>query len=126
MKRLKSRFYRLSMTSKQGTLCYSCTLGVMCAAIQSVGSSPSQKTRTIVKSTSPKIEVKTETITGPIPFTTSTVSDDSLVQGITQAPMVGVNGALTQIYHITYTNGVETSRSTAVDTVKTPPINAEM
>lgn len=71
----------------------------------------------------PKIEIKTETTTESIPYTSSTVEDSTLGQDITQIQTKGINGVLTHTYQVTYTNGVETSRGAAVDSVTTPAIN---
>jgi len=73
--------------------------------------------------TMPKIETKTVTTTEAIPFTKSTVNDSNLEIGKSQIQIAGVNGVLTHSYQVTYTDGVETSRSTATDTITTPAIN---
>lgn len=70
----------------------------------------------------PKVATKSVVTTEPIPFTSSTVEDPNLNQGVTQTRTAGVNGVLTRTYQVTYTNGVETGRSAPVDTVTTPAI----
>jgi hypothetical protein len=76
-----------------------------------------------VQKTESKIEVKTETTTEVVPYTSSTVEDSSLALGLTQTHTTGSNGVLTHTYQVTYTNGIETSRSAAVDAVTTAPVN---
>lgn len=79
-------------------------------------------TDTTVKS-SPKVEVKPLVTTEATPYTSSTVNDSNLDQGVTQTRTKGVNGVLTHTYQVAYTDGVETSRSVSVDSITTPAIN---
>jgi hypothetical protein len=71
----------------------------------------------------PKAEVKIVTDTSPIPFTSSTINDNTLTQGATKIQTTGVDGVVTHTYRVTYTNGVETSRTSPVDTITTPVVN---
>lgn len=75
------------------------------------------------QTTSPKIEIKPLSTTESIQYTSSTVNDSSLDQGTNQVRAKGVNGVLTHTYQITYTDGIETSRSVPVDIVTTPAVN---
>lgn len=132
MKKLKTWFQALSITGKVTTVAVAALLsfGVVGAAAQPGGSntnnSPTSQTTQppAAKPASHKVEAKTETKTEPIAFTTSTVNDNTLAKGTTQVRTVGVNGVLTHTYKVTYTDGVETSRSAPVDTVTTPAVNA--
>lgn len=90
------------------------------------GNSSTQQDQGTVKAESvakPKVETKPVVTTEPIPFTSSTVEDPSLGQGVTQTRTAGVNGVMSHTYQVTYTNGVETSRSAPVDSVTTPAVN---
>lgn len=71
----------------------------------------------------PKIEVKQITTTDAIPYTSSTIQDGSLERGTTKTRTRGVDGLLTHTYFVTYTDGVETSRTTPTDNVTIKPIN---
>jgi len=98
------------------------SVGAMGAAAQQ-GQTPTTDSTQSKASTAPKVEVKTVTTTDAIPFTSSTVEDSTLAQGTTQTRTAGINGVLTHTYKVTYTNGVETSRSAPVDSVTTAPVN---
>ena len=69
-----------------------------------------------------QVEVKPVTTTEAIPFTSTTVNDSNLDVGQTRVQTEGVDGILTHTYQVTYTDGVETSRSAAVDTITTQPV----
>lgn len=71
----------------------------------------------------PKIEIKPISTTEDIPYKSSTINDNTLVQGITQTQTKGVKGVLTHTYQVTYTDGVETSRSNSVDVVTKPAVD---
>lgn len=84
------------------------------------------KTSETEQTPSPKIEIKPLSTTESIPYTSSTVDDSSLDQGTTQVRIKGLNGVLTHTYQVTYTDGIETSKSAPVDTVTTPAVNEVM
>ena len=52
-----------------------------------------------------------ETRVKTVPFTTRTVVDDSLQPGQTVVRQQGVNGSITQVYDVTYVDGVKESES---------------
>ena len=128
--KLKTWFHGLSITGKVASVATALILsfGVIGAAAQPNTNSPTTpaaKTTqsTPVKTSTPKIEVKSVTSTDSIPFTSSTVSDSALASGTTQVRTGGVNGVLTHTYQVTYSDSIETSRSKAVDTITTPAVN---
>lgn len=69
------------------------------------------------------VTTKTETTELPVPFTSSTVLDDTLTKGTTQVKVQGVNGVEAQTYKVTYTDGRETGRILISTVVTTPPVN---
>lgn len=79
--------------------------------------------QSVPKPKTPVVEVKAVVTTEQIPFTSSTVTDSTLDQGTTQTRTIGVDGLLTHTYQVTYTDGIETSRSAPVDTITTPAVN---
>jgi surface rod structure-forming protein G len=79
--------------------------------------------KTSVKTATPTITEKTETQTKSIAFTSSTVQDSNLAKGTTQVTTVGVNGAETLTYQVTYTNGKLTSQKLTSTVITTQPIN---
>ena len=125
MNKVKSWFHSLSLTGKVATVATALILsfGVIGAAAQSGSgtSVPAPTAQTVQKT--PKIEVKAMSTTEAIPFTSSTIDDSSLDQGTIQTRTKGVNGLLTHTYQVTYTDGVETSKSTPVDTVTAAAVN---
>ena len=130
MNKLKTWFNSLTMTGKVASVATALILsfGVIGAAAQTNTNTPvvpaTETTQTApVKPAAPKIEVKTATTTDSIPFTSSTVNDNTLASGITQVRTVGVNGVLTHTYNVTYSDGTETSRSRPVDVITTPAVN---
>lgn len=77
----------------------------------------------VTTATHPNTQVKTETVTQSVPFTTSNENDPSLPQGQTQVKQAGVNGTELITYQVTYSNGVETSREKVSDSVTVQPVN---
>lgn len=70
-----------------------------------------------------KVETKTVSSTEAIPFTSTTVDDPNLEQGVTKVLTAGVNGTLTRTYQVTYTDGVETSRAPPTETITSRTVN---
>jgi len=70
-----------------------------------------------------KVEIKQETKTEVVPFTSLTINDSSLLVGTTKIATVGVNGEKTIIYEVTYTNGVETDRKVISEEITKQPVN---
>jgi uncharacterized protein YabE (DUF348 family) len=127
MHKLKQWFHELPTAGKVTTVSVIALLvfGAVSVAAEPSNTSPApsasiQKTS---KPSAPKIEIKPVATTEPIPFTSSTIQDSSLEQGSTQTKTKGVNGVLTHTFQVTYTNGVETSRSKPTDSITTAPIN---
>jgi hypothetical protein len=128
VKKIKNWFRGLSMTGKVTSVAVAALLsfGVMGAAAQQGSTPPSAPAANTTQSQAPappKVETKAVTTTEAIPFTSSTIQDDTLAQGTTQTGTSGVNGILTHTFQVTYTDGVETARSAPVDTVTTPAVN---
>ena len=61
-------------------------------------------------SPTPQVDVRSETATEPVPYTSSMVDDANLASGSTAVSVAGVPGTLTRTFEVTYTDGVETSR----------------
>jgi hypothetical protein len=128
MKRIKIWLNGLSTVSRAAIVA---TISILCIGV--IGATAQQADNIITTPTAdptiqtikpePKIEIKPLVVTEAIPYTSSTIYDNSLDQGITQTQTKGVNGVLTHIYQVTYTDGVETSRSVSVDTITTPVTN---
>jgi surface antigen len=97
-------------------------LGVGAVAINS---QPLRNTETKINNKSVakadiKTETKTEVRTEVIPYSTGKEDSDSLDKGKTRVKVTGVNGEKTITDTITYTNGVESKRSTKEVVTKAP------
>jgi len=128
--KIKTWFRGLSMTGKVTTVAVASLLsyGMVAGAVSPPATTPtssssSSTSQSKAETAAPKVEVKTVTTTDAIPFTSSTVEDSSLASGTTQTRTAGVDGVMTHTVKVTYTDGVETSRSEPVDTVTTQPVN---
>lgn len=123
MRKFKNWFKGISLTAKITGIAVATLLsvGVVGAAAQQ-GMSANVSQPSTEASTS-KVETKTVSTTEPIPFTSSTVEDNTLDQGVTQTRTKGVNGVITHTYTVSYLNGVETGRSKSADTITTPAVN---
>lgn len=86
--------------------------------IKYVSTSPSAS-----HSPSPVVEVKQESTTQAVPFTTQDVNDASLTQGTTATRVAGQNGVRTITYNVTYTDGQETSRTEVSNTITQQPVS---
>ncbi|OZG60159.1 lytic transglycosylase [Bifidobacterium myosotis] len=64
-----------------------------------------------------------ETRTVAIPFSTRTIVDSSLAPGTTEIRQQGVNGQKTQVYDVTYVDGVAESETLKSETVTTMAID---
>ena len=91
-------------------------------SVQTLKNTPAEITEKI----EPKIDIKQLITTEEIPYSSSSNNDSSLDQGVKQIKTKGVNGVLTRTYQVTYTDGVETSRSGPVDAITTPAVNEEI
>lgn len=128
MERLKNWFKCMSLTGKVTSIAVALLLsfGAIGAAAEHGTSAPTVAPNAElqgVMTPTPKIETKNLSTTEPIPFTSSTIEDGALDQGVLQTRTKGVDGVKTHTYTVTYTNGVETSRSEPVDVVSTPAVN---
>jgi len=70
----------------------------------------------------PVITIKEETVSEIVPFEKVNVEDSTVPKDETKITQVGVQGNRTVVYVVTYTNGIETSRSVKSDTVSPQPI----
>lgn len=127
MKRLKHWFNGLSTTGKVASVAVASVL-----SIGTIGALAQPNTSTNVTSPpsvtqpskpTPKIEKKTVTSTESIPYTSSTIEDGNLDQGLTETRVSGVNGLRTIVHEVTFTDGVETARKEINNTITNPPIN---
>lgn len=71
----------------------------------------------------PVVTTKIETSTEPISFDSQTVDDASLPSGTDTVTQVGVNGVKTTTYSVTYSDGVETSRTQVSEETTTQPVS---
>lgn len=127
MSRVKTWFSGLSLISKVAIVSTAAiiSIGVIGAAAQpdSNTTTPAVTPAPIIEISEPKIEVKPVSTTETIPYKSTDVDDSSLEQGVRKTRTVGENGTLTHTYQVTYTDGVETSRSGPVDTITTPAVD---
>jgi hypothetical protein len=70
----------------------------------------------------PAITTKTVTATEVVPFTSTSISLDTMPQGTSKVTTAGVNGIKTDTYSVTYSNGQQTSKQLTKSAVTTPPI----
>ncbi len=68
-------------------------------------------------------DVKTETVTEAIDFSTVTEKTSSLKKGVTKVGKQGQKGEKTLTYEVTYVNGQETARTLVSETVTKAPVN---
>ena len=71
----------------------------------------------------PVVEVRTETQDEAIPFAAQSADDPSHDVGWSGVTTVGQNGVKTKTFHVTYTDGVETSRELVSEAVTTAPVD---
>ncbi|WP_200906397.1 ZmpA/ZmpB/ZmpC family metallo-endopeptidase, partial [Enterococcus faecium] len=85
-------------------------------------------TQVIEKGTKPKVTTpstseKEETVTEAIPYTTETVENPNLEEGITRVQTAGKNGVRSITYKVTYdASGKEVSRVEVSNTITTAPV----
>lgn len=120
MGNLKNWFSGLSKGGKVGVIAGGLMLVGATNSLATPGTTPAPASSEVKQS---QVEVKEESKTEIIPFTSSTIEDATLPKGETKVSVAGVNGVLTRTYKVTYTDGVETSRSSAIEKVTTEPIN---
>lgn len=123
MGKMKDWFSGLSKAGKTGAIVGGLILVGAANSLATPGGAPSPSPAAQPAVKQAQVEVKEETTTEPIPFTSTTAEDPNIPKDETRITTVGVNGVLTRTYQVTYTNGVETSRSAAVDKITTAPIN---
>jgi hypothetical protein len=82
----------------------------------------SQSTATPSASPTPSVDKQTVTETQPVPFTSKQVNDSSLAQGTTKVRTKGVNGTKTVTFEVTFTNGVQTSKTMVSEKVTKQPV----
>lgn len=128
MSRLGSWFKGLTATGKVIAIAVASilSLGTIGAMAQpgtpSSSTPPASNVSTQPQKPQPKVETKTVTTTEPIVYTSSTVNDASLAQGITQTRTAGVNGVRTFTYEVTLTDNVETARKEVSNAITTQPV----
>jgi len=131
VKRLNDWFKRLTTAGKVFaiTAISFLTLGMIGIASQPSSAPASSKSPTTTNAPSkPSVksdttEVKNVATTEVVAFTSSTIEDASLAQGLTQVRAAGVNGTRTITTEVTSVNGIETSRKEVSNSITTPPIN---
>jgi hypothetical protein len=74
------------------------------------GASSDQGKKTVQDPVSHSIVTKTETETQDIPFSSTTVEDNTLTKGTSKITTAGANGKKTLTYKVTYTDGKKTGR----------------
>lgn len=76
-----------------------------------------------LKITVQRVEIKEETVTESIPYSTETQNTNSLAAGKTQIKQAGQNGSKDVTYRITYIDGKEDSREAIDEKVTKEPVN---
>ncbi|MDO4967205.1 MAG: G5 domain-containing protein [Candidatus Saccharibacteria bacterium] len=71
----------------------------------------------------PTVEIKTETKEVEIPFSTTTIQDNSKAKGTSYVKTEGQNGIKTETYEVTYTDGEVTDRRLVSSEVTKEPVN---
>ncbi len=92
------------------------TFGVVSAATNP-SSSPNNPPASSESAAYSKVETREEVTTESIPYTSTTVQDNTLPSGTSQVKVAGVNGERTKTWSVTYTNGQETHRSLVSEVV---------
>ena len=128
MQKLKQWFKGLSATGKVTSVAVASilsfgTIGTLAQPSPPSAVDPVTSTVAPVTKPQPKIETKTVTATEAVAFTSSTIEDGTIAQGVTQTKTAGVNGVRTITHEVTYTDGVETARTVTKDEVTTAPVN---
>lgn len=85
-------------------------------SLKTANTSNSAKTAT---QSQPQVITKQEQTTDPVPFATVNQNDSTLPKGQTKIIQAGVNGEQTTTYTVTYSDGVETNRQQAGQSVVT-------
>lgn len=70
----------------------------------------------------PITTTKLVTETQPLPFHTATVTSSTLAQGITKITILGVNGASTSTYKVSYSDNIQTAKDLISTVITSPPI----
>lgn len=70
-----------------------------------------------------RVEIKEETVTEEIAYSTETQNSDSLASGTTETKQAGVNGSKDVTYRVTYVDGTEESREAISENVTKEPVN---
>jgi hypothetical protein len=125
LKRFRSWHSGLSVLGK---LAFAAALAIGIVGIVSASTHPNtpsvdNSSNNTATKTQPKVETQTTTETEAVPFTTSTVEDNSLDSGKTGVRTQGINGVKTKTYEVTYTDGVQTAKKLAKEEVTAQPVN---
>ena len=125
MKKLHSWFVGLSNSGKIVVLSLLAvfTFGATASFAQQDSNSSIDAQTSSSTQPSPKVEVKTITSNESIPFSSTTVGDATLDQGVSRTRTIGINGVKTHYFKVTYTNNVETKRSEVKSEVAIPAVN---
>lgn len=70
-----------------------------------------------------RVEIKEETVTEEIAYSTETQNSSSLASGKTETKQAGVKGSKDVTYRVTYVDGTEESREVISETVTKEPVN---
>lgn len=130
MKKFGTWFQGLELTGKVTLISVLAIvfLGVIGVAAQpnlSSNVAPNQTTPASIpeeNKTESTTETKIETMTESISYTSISIEENSLAKGKTQIQTSGVNGLKTITDTITFTDGVETNR-TSIESITTSPVN---
>lgn len=127
MKNIKNWFNGLTTASKVTLVSVVAVLSLgTIGAMAQPGQASNQPTPTPATQASKsqsKLETKTLTTTEAISYTSSTIEDPNLAQGLTEIRTTGVNGVRTRTFEVTYTDGTETARKETKNIITTEPVN---
>ncbi|TPW78194.1 hypothetical protein FJ657_03610 [Schumannella soli] len=89
---------------------------------QSFAAPVASETPTATPTPDPVVRYETVTETAPVAFDRVTVDDATRAAGTTAVTTAGVDGELTRVYRVTYTDDVETARELQTETVSRAPV----
>lgn len=119
--KLSTWFKALSLASKTGVILIGTLVPIGIVGATASPPTQTQTTQNAIKRDS--VEKKTVTTIESVPYTTSTIDDDTLAQGTTKIKTAGVNGVRNKIWSVTYTNNIEINRTLESESIKTPAVN---
>lgn len=100
-------------------------LGSVAGAMGNAPSPAAQTTETmqsVQQQAKPVVTTKEITETSAVPFTNTTIEDNTVASGMTTITTAGIDGVRTKTWVVTYTDGEQTGQVLKNDEVTTPPV----